>query len=96
MVPIFLSRPTAIEYALSTATAVANTNGTHCGSLPRRVAAAPEERKKVVPVIHCLRRCLGGKHVFPNFVDLEFIEHYFFPAPIVPPRVGEIQTSRAA
>jgi hypothetical protein len=52
MVLILRSRPTAIEQAVSTATTADATSGTHWGSLPMRLAAAPEARKNDMPVIH--------------------------------------------
>ena len=56
MMPIFLSREIAIEYAFKTATVIAKHSGIHDGNLPRRLAAAPEERKNDIPVINCFRR----------------------------------------
>ena len=37
------------------ATTSAHSKGTQLASLPTKLAAAPVERKKEIPVIHCLR-----------------------------------------
>jgi hypothetical protein len=56
IVAIFPSRFTAIAYAVDAATINASTKGIHAGDLPTIVAAAPEDKKKEIPVIHCFCR----------------------------------------